>query len=260
VPLLLGVLPRVVGLMLLGTAVWRMGLLSNPRRHLALYRAVALVGLAIGGGGTALEILEQEGGLQLGVLGRVVSSCAIVPFALGYVALFFWAVATGHRAWRIFAPIGRMALTSYVAQSIVLGLFFFGYGLGLCGRLPSTPGGARRDRLLRVPGWCEPSVALAVAVRPARVGLALTHVRIRSAFASQPDGIGSCADPSLSRIAQGRAASSSSAVVQDHSQPNAWVETSSVERQLGSVSQIAPKVVPATASSRASRSASAITR
>jgi len=140
-PLLLGSLPRIAGLMLAGTAVWRLGLISNPRRHLALYRAVALAGLATGGGASALELLEQGGRLHLGVLARLVFSLAIFPFAFGYVALFLWAVAKGHcaRLVRIFAPIGRMAFTSYVTQSLVLGLVFYGYGLGLCGRLPSAP-------------------------------------------------------------------------------------------------------------------------
>jgi len=57
------------------------------------------------------------------------------------VALLFCAVASERGKWllRLFAPIGRMALTSYVTQSIVLSFVFFGYGLGLCGRLPSAP-------------------------------------------------------------------------------------------------------------------------
>jgi len=141
VPLLRGGLPHIGGLMLAGTAVWRLGLLSNPKRHLPLYRAAALAGLAIGGGASALEILHEEGRIHLGVLVRVVSCLATVPFALGYVALFFCAIASecGVQLSRIFAPIGRMALTSYVTQSIVLGFVFFGYGLGLCGRLPSAP-------------------------------------------------------------------------------------------------------------------------
>lgn len=141
-PLLLGTLPRVAGLMLAGTAVWRLGLLSNPRRHLRLYRVIALAGLTIGGGSSALEFLDQAGHLHLAALAReVASSLAKVPFALGYVSLFFCAVASERGQWlvRLFAPIGRMALTSYVTQSIVLGFVFFGYGLRLFGRLPSAP-------------------------------------------------------------------------------------------------------------------------
>jgi hypothetical protein len=42
-------------------------------------------------------------------------------------------------------------------------------------------------------------MALAISVRSARVALALTHLRKRPAFASRAGGIGSRADPSLSR-------------------------------------------------------------
>jgi uncharacterized protein len=34
-----------------------------------------------------------------------------------------------------FAPMGRMAFTNYLMQSVVFGLVFFGYGLGQFGRM-----------------------------------------------------------------------------------------------------------------------------
>ena len=40
---------------------------------------------------------------------------------------------------RAFAATGRMAFTNYIAQSVVFGLFFFGYGLGQFGSLPAAP-------------------------------------------------------------------------------------------------------------------------
>jgi len=36
-------------------------------------------------------------------------------------------------AWA--APLGRMAFTNYLAQSLIFGWIFYGYGLGLFGRL-----------------------------------------------------------------------------------------------------------------------------
>ena len=41
----------------------------------------------------------------------------------------------GLRALSVLAPVGRMALTSYLVQSLVLGALFYGWGLGLFGRL-----------------------------------------------------------------------------------------------------------------------------
>ena len=39
-------------------------------------------------------------------------------------------------AWA--APVGRMAFTNYLAQSLILGWIFYGYGFGLFGKLSVT--------------------------------------------------------------------------------------------------------------------------
>jgi uncharacterized protein len=35
----------------------------------------------------------------------------------------------------VIAPLGQMSLTNYLTQSLVFGLVFYGYGLGLFGKL-----------------------------------------------------------------------------------------------------------------------------
>ena len=45
----------------------------------------------------------------------------------------------GKRAIGWAAPVGRMAFSNYIVQSIVLGLIFYGYGLGLFGRIGLWP-------------------------------------------------------------------------------------------------------------------------
>ena len=39
------------------------------------------------------------------------------------------------RVLLVFAPLGRMAITSYLTQSVLLGAIFYGWGLGLFGKL-----------------------------------------------------------------------------------------------------------------------------
>lgn len=39
----------------------------------------------------------------------------------------------GHNALSVLAPFGRMALTNYIAQSVILSAIFYGYGAGLYG-------------------------------------------------------------------------------------------------------------------------------
>jgi uncharacterized protein len=118
--LLAFVLPRTVGLMLLGALLWRLGVFRPgivPRRWLW---GAAGVGIAIG--------------FALGVADRL-SAPAAVLMALGYAALVLALAGDGTGWARWIAPVGRMAFTNYVAQSIAMGLIFYGYGLGLFGRI-----------------------------------------------------------------------------------------------------------------------------
>ena len=56
-----------------------------------------------------------------------------VLLAFGYGASIIWAFEETRvrslLAWA--APLGRMAFTNYVMQSVVFGWLFYGYGLGL---------------------------------------------------------------------------------------------------------------------------------
>jgi uncharacterized protein len=47
-------------------------------------------------------------------------------------------LAAAGRWLSAFAPIGRMAFTNYLMQSILFAFIFFGYGLGQFGRMPAT--------------------------------------------------------------------------------------------------------------------------
>jgi uncharacterized protein len=140
-PLLLGSLPRIVGLMLAGTFAWRLGLLSPNPRRLKMYRVVALAGLLVGGSATAVEMLPVAACPRLAPVAPVAACLANIPFGLGYVALVLWAAAAGRwkRLWRLLAPAGRMALTNYLSQSMVLSFVFFSFGLGLFGQLSPAP-------------------------------------------------------------------------------------------------------------------------
>ena len=54
-----------------------------------------------------------------------------IAFGIVFVLLF---LHEGWKRWlRHFAPAGRMALTIYIAQSVIGTTFFYGYGLGWWG-------------------------------------------------------------------------------------------------------------------------------
>ena len=120
-PLHLSLFPRTVSLFLLGAFVWKCGVVQNLAAHRRLLQGVAIAGIALG---FALTFAAQS------------DSVAPVVVALGYGAVVL-RIATGERTKKVLAPfaaIGRMAFTNYVAQSVIFGFVFFGYGLGLFGR------------------------------------------------------------------------------------------------------------------------------
>lgn len=138
-PMLLYLHPQTLGLLLLGAWAWRIGLLRDPAAHRRLLHAIAVVGIV---GGAALTHLNNtESWMPTTPLGAALLfpsfSLAPVVLAMGYAAVLLLALqhARVRRALAIFAPVGRMAFSNYIAQSIVFTLLFFGYGLGLMGRV-----------------------------------------------------------------------------------------------------------------------------
>jgi uncharacterized protein len=129
-PLHLYVFPRTVGLMLLGIVCWRTGLFGEV--------AAARRGLL-----WLTGILAVTGGLLLAEFGGAPAILASqIVLASGYAALVIAAeqTAIGARLLRWAEPVGRMAFTNYIMQSIILGFIFYGYGLGLFGKVSSATG------------------------------------------------------------------------------------------------------------------------
>ena len=114
-PLLIYILPRTLGLMLLGIAAWRSGLLTARRD---LWLPIGVLAGTIG----LVGILLHNDLLQ-------------IPLAFAYAA----AVLLWNPRARWIAAGGQMALTNYLTQSVVFCTAFYGFGLGLFGRLEVVP-------------------------------------------------------------------------------------------------------------------------
>jgi uncharacterized protein len=138
-PLHAYVFARTVALMLFGVLVWRSGLIAGAAKRGKLLGGAAIVLL---GAGALLALLANPAmapaGLALaGASATFVAGLLPVVLAIGYAAAVVWAVSfTRYRsllAWA--APVGQMAFTNYITESVLLGLIFYGYGFGLMGKL-----------------------------------------------------------------------------------------------------------------------------
>jgi uncharacterized protein len=131
------IFPRTIALFLFGALVWRTGVLRRASEHRRLLFGIAVGGILTGGaltfaaehtawfGWRAREAIER--------LGAVILATGYVAAVIGLVG-----VPAGKRMLAWAAPVGRMAFTNYLAQSIMLGWIFYGYGLGLFGRVGVT--------------------------------------------------------------------------------------------------------------------------
>jgi uncharacterized protein len=140
-PLLLAFIPQTAGLMLWGIAAWRSGVLREPQRHQPLLWTVFAGALAIGATATSLQVFSDSTGRRLAIPSGLIRLGSFIPLAFSYAAgLLLWMTpARVTNVTTLFASLGRMALTNYLTESIVLGVIFYGYGFGLFGRMGSAP-------------------------------------------------------------------------------------------------------------------------
>jgi uncharacterized protein len=137
-PLHVFILPRTIALFLFGMFVWRTDVIRRPATHRLLLVTVAIVGVVVG---AALTVASEEPALlglpSPGRMGVSLERLATLLLATGYAAAIIGFVSTrpGMRMLAWAAPLGRMAFTNYLAQSVIFGWIFYGYGLGLFGRV-----------------------------------------------------------------------------------------------------------------------------
>ena len=134
---------KVLALFLLG--VW-LGTVVLPRLHTmrrSLYVTVA-VGGAIGLASSAVyaSIKGATGSTflvsQTGLLQTAAYTLGTTPLALAYLAAaaLVWRSARWQHALAWFVPLGRMALSVYLSQTLIQLAVFSGYGAGLAGLVP----------------------------------------------------------------------------------------------------------------------------
>ena len=126
---------------LLGFFIGRRLLLQQAERHLPLFRRVLPWALAAGLAGNALWLAFEAG--ALGESPPLIAALWI-PIEIGILGLSLAYLSAlvllfQRPAWKqrlsLLAPVGRMALTNYLAQSVLIVAVFYGVGLGLMGKI-----------------------------------------------------------------------------------------------------------------------------
>jgi uncharacterized protein len=126
----------------LGLVAGRRSLFARPELHRPLWQSGLRWGLSSGlclgflsawlvvGPGAQVGSwgLRETAGIALGFAGAPLLSW-------GYVSVLATMHAGGVRGLAIFRPAGRMSLSCYIGESLILSLVFCAYGLGLFGKL-----------------------------------------------------------------------------------------------------------------------------
>jgi uncharacterized protein len=142
-------LPYAVLLFLLGVQLYRSGVFVIGTASTPLQRALRNWGLGLGLPLNALALLPAIAPGLLGDSGQVLLFLALrygcsAILACGYIGLVLWLVRRSADSWlwTQLTAVGRTALSTYVSQSVLLSLIFYGWGLGLGSQLSDWQIGA----------------------------------------------------------------------------------------------------------------------
>lgn len=165
-------LPKILAMFLLGVYAYRIGVFQNPEQHKPLIRKVMIFGL---GAGLLLNVVfalfaKSEADFPptlAGIVGVATYAYGVPALALGIAALIvtLWQSDVFKRVLGFLAPVGRMALTNYLMQTLICVTLFYGYGFGLFGRF-----GAAGSTLIGVAIFITQIIASGIWLRFFRYG------------------------------------------------------------------------------------------
>lgn len=131
----------LLALFCLGAAAGRAGLLLRPHEHVRLLRGLAVWGLLIGLPlGALLAWLNTRGDYASGLIAIPVRMGGGLASALGYVGVLgLLTVRDRLGPLRVFAAGGRVALSNYLAQSLIMTAVFYPYAGAQFGQWGAAP-------------------------------------------------------------------------------------------------------------------------
>lgn len=139
--------PSIFAMFLLGSIFGRKGYLHHPEQHTTLFRRLLVWGIIVGIVGNALYAsLILTGARATPTLDSFVAGVGQAVGAPALMLAYVAAITLGmlNPRWQPklqwLAPVGRMALTNYLLQSVICTTLFYGYGFGLFGKMGAAAG------------------------------------------------------------------------------------------------------------------------
>jgi uncharacterized protein len=134
---------RVSGLMLLGMALFKLGLFSakrSPKVYSTLIAVALLVGVPLIAYGIKRNFAMDWDATYFFWFGLQFNYWASILVSLGWVSVVMLACQVNLTTLtRPLAAVGRMAFTNYIMQTVICTTIFYGHGLGLFGQVERAP-------------------------------------------------------------------------------------------------------------------------
>lgn len=131
-------IPKVLGMFLAGFYVGRKMIYQNLNQYKPILKRLMFWGFVIGiPANIAVAWFEADEKRVpenwWGLLDTLFYALGVVPLCLAYVSALclHWIKKKKHNWLPFFAPVGRMALTNYILQTVIGVSIFYGVGLGL---------------------------------------------------------------------------------------------------------------------------------
>lgn len=132
-----GMILKIYGCFLLGFCLGRNEIHKKLDTYRLVIKRVAIVGFIVG---IPINFIYALTFYSHSWVRTLSETLGILPLSAGYASMLclLWMSSHREKLLRYFAPVGRMALSNYVGQSVICTLIFYGTGLGLGGRMGPT--------------------------------------------------------------------------------------------------------------------------